>query len=109
MELAMARPKIFTLSAKELDDIKRRAFVRGSAVTVASYACALSDDALLMWLQAHVRTCVKRQPANPAEVERMVSAICERYGVELRGTRELIRAVYEPTIARGGPVGDSKS
>ena len=88
---------------KKLKDAEGAGFIKGSALTVAHYAAALSDDALLMWLQAHVRAHVQRQPTDAAEVEKMVTAICERHGVELRGTRELIELVYEEKTEKGQP------
>ncbi len=95
------------LSPQQLDEIKRREFVRGSAVAVAHHMSVWDDDNLMIAYTDLVRSNIKKQKPDPEKVAEVVAALCERYDIELQGNRELIELVYESTINCGGV--DSKS
>lgn len=82
----------------DIKTIEAAAFARGSALTVAHYMASWPDDGAMMWFQNLVGANVQKRPTDAAEVEKMVTAICDRYGVEIRDTRELIEMVYEPQV-----------
>lgn len=102
MEHAMSRPKTYTLSARELDAIKAREFIRGSALTVAHYHSVWGDDNLAIAFSDLVRSNISRTKPDPKKYSAVVVALCERYDIELQGDREIIELVYEATIKQRG-------
>ncbi len=82
---------------KEAED---RGFIRGSAVTVAHHMCVWHDTNLALAFNDVVVNHIKGEKPDVAKYAAVVTALCERYDVELQGDREIISMVYETTIAR---------